>query len=199
MKTPSHAILNLAGLSLIAPPELASIIVLGAILPDVPIFGLYFWAKGFTNYSDAEIWGDLYQRKFWQNSVAFFHSFVLTGGLLAIALSLQIPWLTYLSASMVLHNVGDFPVHNDDAHRHFFPVSAYRFISPLSYWDPRHFGRDVSRVENGLVILACGCLFFLSKQLWIQALCAVFSAIYLVFLYYAWGNVCAQNSNSQEI
>ena len=28
----------------------------------------------------------------------------------------------------------------DDAHRHFYPLSDYRFISLVSYWDPRHYG-----------------------------------------------------------
>lgn len=49
--------------------------------------------------------------------------------------------------SMVFHSLGDLPVHHDDAHRHFFPFSDYRLISPISYWDPQHYGRIVAGVE----------------------------------------------------
>jgi len=50
-------------------------------------------------------------------------------------------------------------VHNDDAHRHFFPFSNYRFISPFSYWDRNHYGSIVSFVEMLLVLLSTFRLF----------------------------------------
>jgi hypothetical protein len=56
-------------------------------------------------------------------------------------------------ASLICHSLLDLPVHHDDAHRHFFPLSDYRFISPLSYWDPSHYGQFVALAEV-LVILA---------------------------------------------
>ena len=59
-----------------------------------------------------------------------------------------------LFLSMILHSLGDLPVHNDDAHRHFFPFSNYRFISPFSYWDRKHYGSIVSVVEMLLVLLS---------------------------------------------
>ena len=59
-----------------------------------------------------------------------------------------------LFLSMILHSLGDLPVHNDDAHRHFFPFSNYRFISPFSYWDRNHYGSIVSLVEMLLVLLS---------------------------------------------
>jgi hypothetical protein len=45
MKTPSHAIINLAILGRTQHSELNLLIVTGGILPDIPIFLFYFWAK----------------------------------------------------------------------------------------------------------------------------------------------------------
>ena len=41
-------------------------------------------------------------------------------------------------SSMLLHVLGDIFLHHDDAHGHFFPLSNWRFMSPVSYWDPNH-------------------------------------------------------------
>jgi hypothetical protein len=62
--------------------------------------------------------------------------------------------VSYLFEMTILHSLGDLPVHNDDAHRHFFPFSNYRFISPISYWDRKHYGSIVSLVEMLLVLLS---------------------------------------------
>jgi hypothetical protein len=48
---------------------------------------------------------------------------------------------------MLLHSALDLPVHTDDAHRHFLPLSAWQFHSPVSYWDPRSYGRQVAALE----------------------------------------------------
>jgi hypothetical protein len=64
-----------------------------------------------------------------------------------------------LFASLLLHTVGDFLLHHTDAHRHFFPFSDWKFYSPISYWDPSHFGAAAAVIE-GLVVLA-GSLYLL--------------------------------------
>ena len=52
---------------------------------------------------------------------------------------------------MAVHCVTDLLVHREDAHAHFFPLSSWRFVSPVSYWDPRHYGAVVGLVELVLV------------------------------------------------
>jgi hypothetical protein len=86
--------------------------------------------------------------------VSLFHSIPLAviGWLIAYYFGRQNLQILFLS--MVLHSLGDLPVHNDDAHRHFFPFSNYRFISPISYWDQNHYGSIVSVVEMLLVMLS---------------------------------------------
>ena len=68
--------------------------------------------------------------------------------------------------SMVLHSLLDFPVHNNYAHRHFFPLSNYRFISPVSYWDRNHYGAIATLVEFLLVIGATIVLFSSTLTHW---------------------------------
>lgn len=152
MKTPSHAILNLALLGKPHLPQANLPIVLGAILPDIPIFIFYFWAKLVLQLPETQIWSEAYYQPFWQNIIALFHSIPLAaiGGLFAYYRGWQIGQIFFLS--LVLHSLLDLPVHNDDAHRHFFPFSNYRFISPLSYWDSKHHGDLVSFIETLLVL-----------------------------------------------
>jgi hypothetical protein len=154
MKTPSHAIINLAILGRSQHSEFNLLIVTGGILPDIPIFLFYFWAKYIARLPEATIWSKAYYEPFVQDIVAFFHSIPLAviGWLIAYYFGWQSVQILFLS--MIMHSLGDLPVHNDDAHRHFFPFSNYRFISPLSYWDRKHYGSIVSLVEMLLVLLA---------------------------------------------
>lgn len=154
MKTPSHAIINLAILGRTQHSEFNLLIVMGGILPDIPIFFFYFWAKYVARIPEAKIWSEAYYEPFVQNIVALFHSMPLAaiGWLIADYFGWQSIQILFLS--IILHSLGDLPVHNDDAHRHFFPFSNYRFISPISYWDRKHYGSIVSLVEMLLVLLS---------------------------------------------
>jgi hypothetical protein len=154
MKTPSHAIINLAILGRTQHSEWNLLIVTGGILPDIPIFLFYFWAKYIARLPEATIWSKAYYEPFVQNIVALFHSIPLAGIGWLVAYYLGWPSVQILFLSIILHSLGDLPVHNDDAHRHFFPFSNYRFISPFSYWDRKHYGSIVSLVEMLLVLLS---------------------------------------------
>ena len=60
MNTPSHAIINLALLAQPQPPQANFAIVIGGILPDIPIFIFYFWAKFLARLPEAKIWSEAY-------------------------------------------------------------------------------------------------------------------------------------------
>ncbi|NET38624.1 MAG: hypothetical protein F6K19_42635 [Cyanothece sp. SIO1E1] len=154
MNTQSHAVLNLALLSQQFPASAALTIAIGAILPDAPMFVLYAWAKLIRRQSEYQIWTETYNLPFWQNIIATFHSIPLA--LLGFVVAYYANWQVaeILCLSMVLHALLDLPVHSEDAHRHFFPFSHYRFISPISYWDPRYHGAIVAGVEKLLVLAA---------------------------------------------
>ncbi|MCL1468070.1 hypothetical protein [Argonema galeatum] len=183
MNTPSHAILNLFFLGRQTQPQANLPIFIGAILPDIPIFVLYGWAKLIARLPERQIWSETYYEPFWQNIVATFHSIPLA--LLGCVIVYKLGWknLQILCISMVLHSLLDLPVHNDDAHRHFFPLSNYRFISPISYWDRQHYGGIVSVVEISLVLLATFPVFNLIQS-WIgKGLVIAIDVVYVYFLF----------------
>lgn len=167
MKSPSHYILNLAILGKPASPDLNIPITIGALIPDLPIYIFYFVAKFIYRMPESKIWSEAYYEPFWHNSTALFHSIPLAGIGLLVAYGTKWKWGVFLFASMILHSLLDLPVHNDDAHRHFYPFSQYRFISPFSYWDTNHYGRIVSLVELLLVLGVTPWVFHL-LQSWVS-------------------------------
>lgn len=180
MNTPSHYILNLAFLGTRFAPEANVAITIGAILPDVPIFVFYGVAKFVYHMPERQIWSQAYYEPFWQNIIALFHSFPIA--LLGLLICLFSGWKsgTILFGSMILHSLGDLPVHNSDAHRHFFPLSNYRFISPVSYWNPQHHGRIAALVELLLVIGVTPLVFGFLRSGLAKALVIVMELFYVV-------------------
>ena len=152
MNTPSHYIINFALLGKSMGSDYKIPIIIGAILPDIPIFIFYFLAKFVFQIPSGKIWSQAYYEPFWQDLIAIFHSFPIAIIGLLICLGLGWKSIAVLFVSMIIHDLCDLPVHNDDAHRHFFPFSNYRFISPISYWDPKHYGKYVAFGEMSLVL-----------------------------------------------
>ncbi len=184
MNTPSHAILNLTILGKFTHPQANLIIVLGGILPDVPIFIFYGWAKLIAKIPDGQIWSEAYYHPVVQDSVALFHSIPLAAIGLIIALFFKWEIIQVLCLSLILHSLLDLPVHHDDAHRHFFPFSNYRFISPFSYWDPKHYGNIVAFIEIILVFLGTIWSFTLVNSPIGKGLMIVVNGVYLLGYFY---------------
>ncbi len=183
MNTPSHSIINLAVLMPLEPTA-ALPIFLGSVLPDFPMLVLYIWAKGIQKQSERQIWGETYWQPFWQNFTHGFHSIPLAiaGALLSYYAMGSVP-LALLFVSAVLHSLGDLPVHHDDAHRHFLPLTGYRFISPLSYWDRRYHAKWVALAEKLLVLLATILVFPQFETFWMRGLLVGINALY-------WSSYC---------
>ncbi|MEM9342202.1 MAG: cobalamin biosynthesis protein CobQ [Pseudomonadota bacterium] len=93
----------------------------------------------------------LYHSDLWQQIFAIDNSFILWGLALGFALWRRIPWLIALTGAALLHLALDFPLHNHDARMHFWPLTDWKFISPISYWQPSRGGRTVEMVEMTLV------------------------------------------------
>lgn len=155
VRTPGHAVVNLCALGPLGAP--APAIVLGAVLPDLPI--LVLWAfERLRGRGDEEIWREVYPTTPWIQLIHGAHSIPLALlGLGAAAALGSLPGMGFF-ASVLLHSLLDVPFHVHDAHRHFLPFSSWRFVSPLSYWDVRHHGRVVGCAEAVVVTLACAWL-----------------------------------------
>lgn len=139
MNTPSHAAASLLLGRKQAGWSAVTALVGGAILPDAAMFVFYGYQK-LAGRAEKEIWGELYFTSEWQLFFDWFNSIPIFLLLATTCYFLKARWWTLLFASALLHVLCDLPVHNDDAHRHFLPLTHWRFISPVSYWDPKHFG-----------------------------------------------------------
>ena len=126
----------------------------GAVLPDLPMFGFFAYQK-WIGSTEQEIWSKLYFQPSWQLFFDVFNSIPLAVLIIVICLRSGHRWGYLLAASSLVHMICDLPLHHDDAHRHFLPLSNWRFASPFSYWDPRHFGRVFMTLEMILALAAC--------------------------------------------
>ena len=147
MNTPSHVAASLIIWRKTSSLLALATLVLGALLPDIPIFLFYFYQRFYLGIPETEIWTTLYFRENWQLFFDIFNSIPLTIGLIAIGHFANKRFIFLFGTSMLLHLLCDLVVHNDDAHRHFLPFTNWQFISPVSYWDPKHHGIIFSVLE----------------------------------------------------
>lgn len=129
---------------------------LGAALPDLPMFGFYAYQK-IIGSSEHQIWSSLYFESSWQLLFDSFNSIPFALVAAAMCFLLRQPLGVIVAMSAMLHMLCDLPVHHDDAHRHFLPLS-WRFESPISYWDPAHYGHIFAIAEFLFGIGVSGCV-----------------------------------------
>ncbi len=158
MNTPAHAVVSLLVLGRRSRPELSGPIVLGAVLPDAPMFVFYVWEKLAAGTPERGIWSSAYFEPSWQAFFDVFNSLPLIALGLVAARAARAPRLVACLASMGVHALLDLPLHREDGHRHFFPLSDWRFMSPVSYWDPDHHGMLFGAFEVGVVVVGCAVL-----------------------------------------
>lgn len=165
-------------------------IMAGALIPDISIYVMSAWAIA-TGRMNRELWEVTYWQDPWQTLGAITNSVPLALLVLALSLWRKWPWLTALAFALLIHAALDFPVHADDAHRHFWPISDWRFHSPVSYWDSDHHGfwgglSDVSVLFAGIAILWARF-----KALWVRILLAALAILgiaYTAMLFsFLWG------------
>lgn len=168
MTTPTHLILNLALYDRKQFGHSFSAVLWGALVPDLPIMLMFAWEKLVMARPLDVIRYDIYVNSLWTTVTDALNSipFILIGLLAALAfqspwfklrpkLSLtlsQVEWVKLFFISMVGHVVLDLPVHIEDAHRHLFPFSDYKFISSFSYWSSDHHAQLILMIEILLLI-----------------------------------------------
>lgn len=153
MRTATHALLALTALARPDAPRLNATVVAGALVPDLAIFVMAAWAGTVAQIPAAEIWDDVYFRPFWQEVFAVTNSAPIYALLVLLGFVFKVRWVWLLGAAALIHLAGDLPLHHDDGHPHFWPITSWIFESPVSYWDPRHFGRYFVFLELSSALL----------------------------------------------
>lgn len=188
MNTPAHALINLLIAGRRDRVDTAVPIVVGSLLPDLPMIAFYAWYRllGTPEYA---IWGHYYPLPGWQAVFDSVHSLPLIALLWLAGLWRGRRWVMWLAVGMALHAVFDLATHHADAHRHFFPLWNWRFHSPVSYWNPAHFGRVASLLEAAASGFATAWLWrrydSAGLRLMIAALAASYAAHWL-FVFATW-------------
>ena len=119
------------------------------------MFGFYAYQKLWAGTSEGDIWDTKYFEPNWQLFFDLFNSIPIAIALIVVCYACGFRFGLLIAASALVHMLCDFPLHHDDAHRHFLPLSNWRFASPISYWDPKHFGHIFIWVELAFALVAC--------------------------------------------
>ena len=134
--------------------------VLGAVVPDLPyvfLFAVAALRSGPSALADLELWDSL-----WRNPlIGGLHSFVPWGAMLLAtlvlrrirgpakifgpAIALVLGWGFHVMLDMLTHRSDGYPI--------VWPVSDYRFPTPISYWEAEYHGVAFSLICDGLIAL----------------------------------------------
>jgi hypothetical protein len=189
MNTQSHVIMG-AVLMGQGVPRKAWAGALGGITPDIPML-LIVIALKLAGTPDRVIFGELYWQNWWQICNAIGHNAWLWGGLTLLGLYMRDRlstsvrgfdgWTTVslFAGSALLHTAIDFLCHREDAHMSFWPVTRWKFMSPVSYYDPQHFGMWFSLFEATLGLLLAVLLYRQFKSRILRASLIITMALYV--------------------
>jgi len=183
MNTQTHVLLAAALLAKPNAPARNTAIVAGSLVPDLAIYTLFVWSK-FAGIPEPVVWNQLYYAPPWSDAVTIGNAAPIYLGLLLVGLLASLYWRTALAVAFfagaaLIHIAADLPVHVDDAHAHLWPLSDWRFRSPVSYWNPDHFGGFVSIAEIGLGLVLSAILWRRFHAAWIRALLVLAVLAYL--------------------
>jgi membrane-bound metal-dependent hydrolase YbcI (DUF457 family) len=119
----------------------------GAVLPDVVYFPLMI--RILLTEGPGE-WGDL---ALWDAATAHpitraLHSYLPAGLAFVLAYLAGWMWLLPWLGGVLSHVLLDMLTHVSDAYPILWPLSDYRFPTPISYWDPAYHGREFNLIEQ---------------------------------------------------
>jgi hypothetical protein len=176
MNTPSHLIINAAlrkraGAAIPIP---RGAFLLGAVLPDIPLWLLWMGAYAYYRHILGDpaitLMDPMFDRfyfsdPFWMASHNLLHAPTVLLTTMALLWRFRAApgarghWWFWFAAGCLVHTALDIPTHVDDGPLIFFPFDwTTRFQSPVSYWDSRHFGREFGIFE---LLLDFGLLIYL--------------------------------------
>lgn len=156
------------------------------------MFVFYAVERLILGSTEREIWTTRYFLPPWQDFFDLFNSIPLALIGMLIAWRIRHTAALIFFASMLLHIAFDFPLHHDDGHRHFWPLSDWRFASPVSYWDVNHFGVYASTAELGLFVGCYLLAIWRHQRRCIRVAVSILAVVHLGFMTFAithWGGM----------
>ncbi|WP_419906073.1 hypothetical protein [Hoeflea sp.] len=183
MNTQTHVLLAAAILAKPGKPARNMAVIAGALVPDLAIYTLFVWSK-IASIPERRVWSELYYNPPWPEAVTVGNSapvylLVLIVGLVLYRWLRPAALLIVFALAALIHLAADLPVHVNDAHAHFWPLSDWRFRSPVSYWNPQHYGDVFAFAEAGLGIVLSIILWRRFHALWVRALLVLAIVAYL--------------------
>jgi len=155
MNTPAHLIFGLAAFGRPDAAKVTASALAGAMIPDLSLYVLAGTHLMILGTDPQVVFGQLYFSNAWQSIFRVDNSIILWGIGLGLALSLRSAWAVALCGAALLHLGLDFLLHHDDGRAHFWPISNWIFASPVSYWDPNHYGGIVGFIEITISVALC--------------------------------------------
>ena len=152
MNTPAHLIMGAAAFARPMNWRINAAALIGALLPDASLYFMVIWNRFVRGMTPEEIFGREYFSPYWQQVFAIDNSIPLWSAALILGLVARWPVLIAFAGAGLLHLALDFPLHHDDGRMHFWPFSTWIFESPVSYWDPRHYGLIVGPIEGAICL-----------------------------------------------
>lgn len=169
-------------------PWLITLGWLGGAFPDVPMFMMVAASRmGLT--STTNLWRQpdgLYWNDPWLTLTDLSHSIPIWG---ALALLGYVLWrrsngvwvnvglaFVVFSSGALIHSFADMLTHVNDGHAHFSPFSDWRFVSPVSYWQRAHYGKEFGIFEMFLNVGFAAYLIWQFKR-WPVRILAVLMAV----------------------
>lgn len=151
-------------------------IFLGAIAPDLPLyflsFGTYLYYVQIMGWPASSAFRYMFDTLYFESMLWIGLHNTLHAPLVVITgllISSRQQWrsLYYFFLACALHSVVDVLTHHNDGPVLFFPLDwQYRFSSPVSYWDPAHYGQYFTIFEGVLNLFFMGYLLWPLWQKW---------------------------------
>ena len=145
----------------------------GATLPDLPAglaalyYGGVYLLGGDVPAGETMLDAVFFKGPFGATGSAL-HSIVPPAALLAVYAAVRSQGVRVDGRLVLLwfligwagHTVADFLTHVDDTRPLFWPLSGWEWSSPVSYYNPRHYGREFIAVEHGgMLVLSLWLLY----------------------------------------
>ena len=195
MNSPTHTLMAMAAFSKKGQPLRNWAVFIGSLIPDAFIYFAWVWLTFIKGESQRRIWDEIYFQAPMQLTASIFNSvplYALLGFIGYVMWRAKDRWAPYallllvFALAALLHITFDFPVHNHDAYAHFWPISEWRFISPLSYYEREHHAGFVGVVG---CLLALGAIYVLWKRFpakWVRRVLILFGSLYLLLQLAFW-------------